>query len=201
MEKSKKSMNNTKKNMDKFILTEQNRHTLEEKEKEKIDEMNQKREKKEKTYIKKKLEEEKEIMKKREEEKIKNIEKARNIVRMQRQQEYKNHLRMEELNVKEQKIEDFKKQCERINQQKTQAAIKFQRQKEEVVKKFDNLMKQNKEIEAETIKELFPEDEELYNKIKEMKEKQKQEEEKMKKSRVSTAKKNQEENAKNEKEE
>ena len=140
-------------------------------------------------------------MNKIEEEKIKNIEKARNIARMQRQQQYKNHLRMEELNVKEQKIEDFKKQCERINQQKTQAAIKFQRQKEEVVKKFDNLMKQNKEIEAETIKELFPEDEELYNKIKEMKETQKQEEEKMKKSRVSTAKKNQEENAKNEKEE
>ena len=163
--------------------------------------MNQKREKKEKTYIKKKLEEEKESMKKREEEKIKNIEKARNIARMQRQQEYKNQLRMEEINVKEQKIEDFKKQCERINQQKTQAAIKFQRQKEEVVKKFDNLMKLNKEIEPETIKELFPEDQELYNKIKEMKEKQKQEEEKMKKSRVSTAKKNQEENAKNEKEE
>ena len=105
---------------------------------------------------------------------------------------------MEEINVKEQKIEDFKRQCEKINQQKAQAAIKFQRQKEEVVKKFDNLMKQNKEIEPETIKELFPEDEELYNKIKEMKEKQKQEEEKMKKSRVSTASKNKEENEKNE---
>ena len=74
---------------------------------------------------------------------------------MQRQQEYKNQLRAEELNVKEQKIEDFKKQCERINQQKAQADIKFQRQKKEIVKKFDNLMKQNKEIELEMIKELF----------------------------------------------
>ena len=55
--------------------------------------------------------------------------------------------------------------CPVINQQKAQAAIKFQRQKEEIVKKFDNLMKQNKEIEPETIKELFPEDQELYNKI------------------------------------
>lgn len=72
---------------------------------------------------------------------------------MQRQQEYKNQLRAEELNVKEQKIEDFKKQCERI--QKAQADIKFQRQKKEIVKKFDNLMKQNKEIELEMIKELF----------------------------------------------
>ena len=49
LEKNKKTMDNTKKNMDKFILTEQNRHTLEEKEKVKIDEMNQKREQKEKT--------------------------------------------------------------------------------------------------------------------------------------------------------
>ena len=45
--------------------------------------------------------------------------------------------------------------------------------------KFDKIIKQNKEIEPETIKELFPEDEELYNKIKEMKEKQKQEENKV----------------------
>ena len=201
IEKTKKSMNTTKKNMDKFLLTEQNRQKLEETEKEKIDKMNQVREQKEKVYIKKKLEEEKESLKKREEEKIKNIEKARNIARMQRQQEYKNQLRMEELNIKEQKIEDFKKHCEKINQQKAQAAIKFQRQKEEVIKKFDNLMKQHKEIEAETIKELFPDDEELYNKIKEMKEKQKQEEEKMKKSRASTARKAEDENAKNEKEE
>ena len=117
---------------------------------------------------------------------------------MQRQQEYKNHLRMEELNVKEQKIEDFKKKCERINQQKAQAAMKFQRQKEEVVKKFDNLMKQNKEIEPETIKQLFPDDEELYNKIKELKDKIKQDDQNVKKSRVSTARKAQEENAKNE---
>ena len=201
LQKSQKTMNTTKRNMDKFILTEQNRHNLEELEKEKIDRMNQTREHKEKVYIKKKLEEEKESLKKREEEKVKNIEKARNIVRMQRQQEYKNQLRMEELNVKEQKIEDFKKQCEKINQQKTQAAIKFQRQKEDIVKKFDNLMKQNREIEPQTIKELFPDDQELYNKIKEMKEKQKQEEDKMKKSRVSTANKPREESEKNDKEE
>ena len=198
VEKTKRTMNTTKKNNDKYLVTEQNRQKLEEEEKDKIDKMNEKREEKEKTYIKKKLEEEKEIIKKREEEKVKNIEKARNIQRMQRQQEYKNHLRMEELNVKEQKIEDFKKQCERINQQKAQAAMKFQRQKEEVVKKFDNLMKQNKEIEPETVKQLFPDDEELYNKIKELKDKIKQDDQNVKKSRASTARKAQEENAKNE---
>ena len=90
---------------------------------------------------------------------------------------------MEEINEKEQKIEEFKRQCERINEQKTQAALSFQRQKEDIVKKFDQIVQQNKEIDPETIKELFPDDEELYNKIKEMKEKQKKDEENLKKSR------------------
>ncbi len=139
--------------------------------------MEKKRLEKEETFYKKKKDEEKENLKKREEEKIKNIEKARNIARMQRQLEYKNQLRIEELNEKEQKIEEFKRQCERINQQKSMAALAFQRQKEEVVKKFDQIVKQNKEIEPETIKELFPDDDELYQKIKQMKEKQKQEDE------------------------
>ena len=116
---------------------------------------------------------------------------------MQRQQEYKNQLRIDELNEKEQKIEEFKKQCERINQQKTQAAIALQRQKEEVVKKFDQIVKKNKEIEAETIKELFPDDNDLYQKIKQMKEKQRKDEENLKKSGESTKQNEKKENNEN----
>ena len=59
VEKTKRTMNTTKKNNDKYLVTEQNRQKLEEEEKDKIDKMNEKREEKEKTYIKKKLEEEK----------------------------------------------------------------------------------------------------------------------------------------------
>ena len=66
------------------------------------------------------------------------------------------------------------------------------------MKKFDQIIKQNKEIEPETIKQLFPDDEELYNKIKEMKEKQKQEEKKKKKSSTPSDKKDEEEKDKNE---
>ena len=61
----------------------------------------------------------------------------------------KNNTRMEELNVKEQKIEDFKKQCEKINQQKAQAAIKFQRQKE------INFFKNSKEINNKNNDKLY----------------------------------------------
>ena len=35
-------------------------------------------------------------------------------------------------------------------------------------------MKQNKEIQPETIKEMFPDDEDLYEKVKELKEKEKE---------------------------
>ena len=46
--------------------------------------------------------------------------------------------------------------------------------------KFDKIMRQKKEIEPKTIKEIFPEDEELYKKVTEMKKRQKEEEKKLK---------------------
>ena len=51
----------------------------------------------------------------------------------------------------------------------TSIEIQIQKKKEEILKKFDNLLKQNKEIDPQTIKEVFPDDEELYNKFTEMK--------------------------------
>ena len=90
---------------------------------------------------------------------------------------YKNKLRMDELEEKDRKLEDFKNQKEKVNQQRTQAANEIQRQKEEAIEKMEKILAANKEIEPEMIKQFFPEDEVLYNKVKEMKEKQKEEEE------------------------
>ena len=42
-----------------------------------------------------------------------------------------------------------------------------------MLEKFDKFMQQNKEIEPETIKEMFPDDEELYKKVQELKKNQK----------------------------
>ena len=52
-----------------------------------------------------------------------------------------------------------------------------QKKKEEAMLKFDKLARQKKEIEPEMIRELFPGDNELYEKVKEMKRKQKETEE------------------------
>ena len=106
---------------------------------------------------------------------------------------------MQELEEKDKKLVEYKKQCDKINQQKAQAAADGQKKKEEIIAKFDKIIKQNKEIEPETIKELFPEDEELYNRVKEMKEKQKQEEKKISEDNKSSKEKK-EENSKSEEE-
>ena len=53
-------------------------------------------------------------------------------------------------------------------------SLKLDREKQEIINKFDNLMKQNKDITPETIKEMFPDDDELYEHVKELKEKEKQ---------------------------
>ena len=81
---------------------------------------------------------------------------------------------MEELEVKDKKIAGFKLEKERLALQKAQASTEIQKQKEELVEKFDKLVRQNKEIEPEMIKELFPGDNELYRSILEMKKKQKE---------------------------
>ena len=86
---------------------------------------------------------------------------------------------MDELDEKERKIEEFKQQREKLARQRIQASIEVQKQKEEAVLKFDKLARQKKEIEPEMIRELFPGDNELYEKVKEMKRKQKETEENM----------------------
>ena len=95
--------------------------------------------------------------------------------------EYQNKLKMDELEEKEKKIQQFKIQREKLAQQRIETSIGIEKKKEAIMKRFDDLMKQNKEIDPQTIKEVFPEDEELYKKVQEMKKKQKEEEEKIKK--------------------
>ena len=78
---------------------------------------------------------------KKEEEKIKNLEKYNMIQRKMRIAEYQNKLRMEELEEKEKKLQDFKTQREKLTQQRIETSIEIQKKKEEILKKFDNLLK------------------------------------------------------------
>ena len=95
--------------------------------------------------------------------------------------EYQNKLKMNELEEKEKKIQMFKIQREKLAQQRIETSIGIEKKKEAIMKRFDNLMKQNKEIDPQTIKDVFPDDEELYKKVTELKKKQKEEEQKIRK--------------------
>ena len=67
---------------------------------------------------------------------------------------------------KERKQAEYKKQKEKLNQMKSEMSMKLDKEKQQIISKFDNLMRQNKDITPETIKEIFPDDEELYEKVK-----------------------------------
>lgn len=58
--------------------------------------------------------------------------------------------------------------------------MEIQKQKEDIINKFEKMRKANKEIDEEEVKKLFPDDEELYQHIKKMREdaNQQQEEDK-----------------------
>ena len=125
----------------------------------------------------KRMKSDKDKIKEREEKNARMLERNIIIQRMMRIQDYKNRLKMEELEEKEKKLSEFRQQKERLALQRAQASTEVQKQKEEVVEKFERLSRQKKEIEPEMIKELFPGDVELYRNVVEMKKRQKEIEE------------------------
>jgi len=105
---------------------------------------------------------------KQEEEYIKQYQKKQNIMRLERINRYKTEKRLEELNEKEQKIEDFKKKKMELIQNKAKLTGEMEKEKQNLIMKFENSFKKKSTIDAQIVKELFPEDEELYNRIKKM---------------------------------
>ena len=61
-----------------------------------------------------------------------------------------------------------------MEEKRQEISEQIEKEKQNVINKFDKLMKQNKGIQPYMIKELFPDDEELYNKVKEIKNKEKE---------------------------
>ena len=181
----------------KYFVTVQNRKTLDEEDKKNKKQMMDRMISIDERVKIMKIKENKEYEKKREEGNVKIIE--RNIInqRMQRVQAYKNQLKMDELDEKEKKMWEFQKQKNDLAKQRSQVSAEVEKQKEEVILKFDKLERQKKDIEPEMIKELFPGDNELYEKVKEMKKQQKIEEEKIYKNKEKKENKENKENTEN----
>ena len=156
----KKNSNDMIKEMNKYKeLTVENRKKLSQEKQKKLEENEKKKEKQIEKYNEMKKRMEEENLLKKEQEKIKNIEKANLIKRKMKIAEYQNKLKMNELEEKEKKIQMFKIQREKLAQQRIETSIGIEKKKEAIMKRFDNLMKQNKEIDPQTIKDVFPDDE------------------------------------------
>ena len=105
---------------------------------------------------------------KQESEYIKQYEKRQNIKRLNRINDYKNRKRLDEINEKLKKIEKYKLKKEELRVSKSKLTDSIEREKQKLIEKFETVLQKNKQIDAEVVKELFPEDEDLYQKIKNM---------------------------------
>ena len=135
---------------------------------EKFEKMNKEMEEKQEKLDKEKIKRLFDISVKQEEEYIKQYQKKQNIIRLERINKYKTEKRLEELNEKEQKIEDFKRKKMELIENKAKLTGDMEKEKQILIKKFENTFKKKNQIDAQVVKELFPEDEELYKRIKKM---------------------------------
>ena len=105
---------------------------------------------------------------KQEEDFLKQYKKKQSIIRLDRINKYRTEKRTEELMEKEQKIEDFKKKKKELIDNKAKLTGSMEKEKQELIHRFESAFKRKAQIDAEIVKELFPEDEELYNRIKKL---------------------------------
>ena len=113
-----------------------------------------------------------ELLKKREGDRLKLYEKNLSIERKNRLTQYNNMKKEERLNEKNKKFEDLKNQKAKLDQQKAEIAMEILRQKDDLANKFEKIMAQKIEVNPELIKKVFPDDDELYEKIVDLKQKQ-----------------------------
>ncbi len=82
-------------------------------------------------------------------------------IRFKRAEEYNNVQKMKKLEEKDAKIEEFRNRKELIRLEKAKVSKKVQEEKDQIKQKFEKIVQSNKGINAQTIKELFPDDAEF----------------------------------------
>ena len=115
-----------------------------------------------------KKEEEHKSLKKLQESYVKQIEKEFVNKRIKRMKEYKFELKEKEIEEKEKRLELMKSEKLKYQNQKKKLNIDLQNEKDDLKNKFNKLVKGKAKIDVEIVKQLYPEDSELYRKIKNM---------------------------------
>lgn len=105
------------------------------------------------------------FIKKREEERLKLYEKTLSIERRNRLTQFNNMKKMRKFSEKDKKLEDIKTQKELLDKEKSKIEKEIQIEKDEILQKVQKMMSRKTEISPEFIRKMFPDDEELYNKV------------------------------------
>ena len=89
---------------------------------------------------------------------LKQYEKNQIIKRLHKVKEYQSQKKNEEILEKEKKIEDFKKQKQKVLESKTKMSEQINKEKRELINKFEKAMGRKKQIKPSLVKKLFPND-------------------------------------------
>ena len=159
----------------KYAVTLDNRNKIEEEKRKKIMEMQERLKQSEKKLENKKKEDEEIIKQKIEERKIKDIEREIVKERKKRIEMLEKEKKMREMEEKDKKVKEILECKNQLKMEREMKKIKLMLTKEQMNKQFVKLQNQEKEIDNDDIKELFPDDSSFLNKILEIKEWQKDE--------------------------
>ena len=167
-QKNKKILERVKSQNYLFLKSLKNRESNFKKLQEKFSEINQKLEDKDKKINEGKMHKIKNRTIKHEDEYIKQYEKQYNIIRLNRITMLRNKKKVEAISKKEKKIQKYKIRKQTLLEKNLILSDSIEKQKVKLIDEFDNALKKSKEINADLVKKLFPEDKKFYDKIKHM---------------------------------
>ena len=151
-----------------FLSSVRNRENNFKKLQERNEEINKKFEDKNKKLSIDKIHQMKNITLKQEDEYIKHLERQFNLKRLNRIAINKTKKKEAEKKEREEQIKIHKMKKLNVKEENVILGDSIVKEKGKLLEKFDDLLKKNKDIDPEFIKELFPEDDKFYNKIKQI---------------------------------
>ena len=168
MRKAQKVLNRKIHEEEYLELVQDHKHQIELKSKKKMDDLQNKMEELDQRITNYKKEEEFKSLKKLQESYVKQIEKEFENQRIKRIKEYKFELKEKELEEKDKRIELMKSEKIKFLNEKKKLNIELQNEKTDLMNRYNKLVKGKSKIDSEIIRQLYPEDISLYNKIKNM---------------------------------
>ena len=168
MRKAQKVLNRKMHEEEYLELVQDHKHQIELKSKKKMDDLQNKMEELDQRITNYKKEEEFKSLKKLQESYVKQIEKEFENQRIKRIKEYKFELKEKELEEKDKRIELMKSEKIKFLNEKKKLNIELQNEKTDLMNRYNKLVKGKSKIDSEIIRQLYPEDISLYNKIKNM---------------------------------